>query len=260
MAQCPVSGKQLPQGDPNAPAQCPVTGQFADGSRPAQVLTTQQQKDGVRYTLIGIPFSTFTRTLAMGLHELGLTFSQISDAAPHSEHVPRQYSPFGKIPVLLLQHGDKTFGMSETASIARFLDAGSRPLLRFAESERIKNQKLEEMISMTGDAVFASIEGGIVKPYLKNNKTEDVTQEALDNLSKTLEILTNACHGPYIYGMAITWADLFLYPILADLSATPFASELVKFDKLQKWLIRMGKRDAAVKTRQGTLEGGASPP
>lgn len=38
------------------------------------------------YTVIGTPFSTFTRTVTMGLHELGISFTQEA-CLPHSELV-----------------------------------------------------------------------------------------------------------------------------------------------------------------------------
>jgi glutathione S-transferase len=259
-ARCPVTGQSAGNSSStingSSAPQCPVTGQFADGSRPAPVLSAEQQAEAIRYTLIGIYFSTFSRTLGMGLIELGLPFEHV-EAWPHSEKVPLQYSPFGKIPVLLMQHGEKTLGMTETASIARFLDAGPHGLLKFAETDRIKNQKLDEMVGMISDAVFAAVEVGVVKPFLKN-ASQGVSETALAHLDKTLDILHDRLHGPYIFGMAVTWADIFLYPILADLNATPFASHLTKHDKLQKWLTRMSKRDSARKTLSKTLESKAT--
>ncbi len=52
------------------------------------------------------------------------------------------------------------------------------------------------------------------------------------------------------------WADLFLYPILADLRCVKDGVVLQKFPKLDNWVKRMSKRRSAEATVTGTLADG----
>lgn len=56
--------------------------------------------------------------------------------------------------------------------------------------------------------------------------------------------------GPYLAGDKISWADLFMYPILADLQAIPG----VEFsEKFKKWLNLMDSESCTQKTYEGTI-------
>ena len=253
-AKCPVTGAvaehhKVVDSDAGK-AQCPVTGQYADGTRPAVVLPAAIAEQPIKYTLYGTPFSTFTRTVAMGLHELQIPFTQV-DCKPHSEEILK-YNPFGKLPALVLEHSGKQMPMFESDSIIRYLDSADDRVLRFPARDMVKNQKVEEWIGIISNIVFSAVELGVVKPYLAD-KSADVT-EALAKMHKVLAIVEDRSQKPYLMGIATTWADLYLYPILADLSATPYARELERYTKLSAWVMRMSKRSTALATRPGTLE------
>lgn len=262
-AKCPITGavadhhKSIDPATANATvAQCPVTGQFADGSRPPIEIPAELAAEPIKYTLIGIPFSTFTRTAAMGLHELRIPFTQIP-AKAHSEEILK-YNPFGRLPVLLVEHSGRTLSMFETDSIARYLDSADDRLLRFSAKDLIKNQKVEEWIGIIASYVFPAVEKGVVKPYLLE-KSPDLDQGVAE-MHKVLTIVEKRMQGPYLMGFNTTWGDLFLYPILADLAATPFKKELDKYSKLSAFTARMDKRSTAKATFEGTLASGAKHP
>lgn len=262
-ARCPVTGavaehhKAVDPATANSVvAQCPVTGQFADGSRPAVEIPAALAAEPLKYTLMGIPFSTFTRTVAMGLHELNIPFTQVP-VPPHSKEI-LEYNPFGRLPVLLIEHHGKKLSMFESDSIVRYLDSADDRILRPAAQDLVKNQQAEEWIGIIANYVFPSVEHGVVKPFLAD-KSADLSK-GVEEMHNTLAIIEARMHGPYLMGFRSMWGDLFLYPIMADLIATPYGKEIGKYPKLSAWATRMQKRSTAKLTVDGTLEGGASPP
>lgn len=262
-AKCPVTGAVAehhksvdPDAANTAMAQCPVTGQFADGSRPEVQLPAELAAEPIKYTLMGIPFSTYTRTVAMGLHELKIPFTQVP-VPPHSKEI-LEYNPFGRLPVLLLEHSGKTMSMFESDSIVRYLDSADDRILRFPAEDMVTNQKVEEWIGIITNYVFPAVEKEVVKPYLAD-KSADLST-GIKAMHSVLAILETRMGGPYLMGFRTTWGDLFLYPILADLAATPYGHELDRYTKLSAWLSRMQKRSTAKLTYEGTLAAGASPP
>lgn len=74
------------------------------------------------YKVIGSPFSTFTRTVTLGLHYKGIPFEQVR-TLPHSD-IARQCHPYGHLPTLIIK--DSTTGnetkLSESLAIARYID------------------------------------------------------------------------------------------------------------------------------------------
>jgi len=56
------------------------------------------------YTLIGTLYSTFTRTIALGLEHKGLKYNQTS-TTPHSE-IAKSHHPFGFLPTLVIHEID----------------------------------------------------------------------------------------------------------------------------------------------------------
>ena len=60
----------------------------------------------------------------------------------------------------------------------------------------------------------------------------------------------------FVFGEQLTWADFFLFPLLADLRAVP-EWRLVS-DRLKRWAAQMDTLDAVKATAEGTLSVGAS--
>lgn len=62
----------------------------------------------------------------------------------------------------------------------------------------------------------------------------------------------------FVCGKKVTWADYYLYPLLADLEATPEAYLLTP--RLKDWLKEMQKLKEVKDTLKGTLANGDRPP
>ena len=104
------------------------------------------------YTLIGTPFSTFTRTVAMGLRYKGLKYNQVS--TPPSSAVAFEYHPFGFLPTLII-HEDQgkrvDVKLRESQAIVRFIDRiAPSPSLHIAtgEGRAVIEEKMWELVSL----------------------------------------------------------------------------------------------------------------
>lgn len=62
----------------------------------------------------------------------------------------------------------------------------------------------------------------------------------------------------FVCGKTQTWADYFLYPLLADLEVTPEAHLITP--RLKDWIAEMKKLKEVKATEPGTLGVGARPP
>lgn len=96
--------------------------------------------------------------------------------------------------------------------------------------------KVDQWVSMASTTLFQAVEFGVVKPRLamEENGADDATiQTALEgNIDKMHSVLAKL-EGlikeanekmSFLCGKDVTWADLFLYPALADLRAVPQVS------------------------------------
>jgi glutathione S-transferase len=98
------------------------------------------------YTLVGTPFSTFTRTIALGLNYKSLEFKQI-DTKPH-EPAAKQHHPFGFLPTLVLHgEGGEDVLLRESQAIARYIDRiASEPTLH--DTDGVVPEKMWEVVSL----------------------------------------------------------------------------------------------------------------
>lgn len=62
----------------------------------------------------------------------------------------------------------------------------------------------------------------------------------------------------YAFGERLSWADFFLYPLLADLRMVPEWREVVSL-RMSAWIETMDKLPAVEATKAGTLSVGARP-
>ena len=103
-----------------------------------------------RYTIIGTPFSTFTRTITLGLQYKGLQYNQIA-TVPHSQ-VASDSHPFGYLPTLIIHDvdgSDRPIKLSESQAIVRYLDRiAPEPTLQLVEgSGHLLPEKMWEFVS-----------------------------------------------------------------------------------------------------------------
>lgn len=114
---------------------------------------------------------------------------------------------------------------------------------------------------------FPAVEIGVVKPRvaaMDEGKLSDADirrtiEPGVDRLRKFLrKVEDHMSPEGYVFGEQLTWADFFLFPLLADLKAIP-EGELLS-PRLLGWMEKMDKLDAVQKTKRGTLSVGARPP
>ena len=102
------------------------------------------------YTIIGTPFSTFTRTITLGLQYKGLKYNQIA-TVPHSQLASDSH-PFGYLPTLIINKVDgSNIKLSESQAIVRYLDRiAPEPTLQLVDgSSQLLPEKMWEFVSLT---------------------------------------------------------------------------------------------------------------
>lgn len=142
----------------------------------------------------------------------------------------------------------------ESSAIRRYIDdalypiakvraGGSIPLLNplldttdsrhLFESSK-QRARLDQIVSLAASQVFPALEFRIIKPRLamEDNKADESTievglEEGVEQGKSMLALLENflkdnqAHKSEWFVGSQLSWADLYLYPILADLKSIP---------------------------------------
>lgn len=246
--------------------------------------------------LFGLPSSTFTRSIKLGLHELGIHFIDVA-RAPHSADVTAR-NPYGLLPVLvhrpdgLYTRPEDVVTLYESNAIRRYVDEYLAPIA--AHSQRglrqltpplraaggtadadsvVLRARLDGFVSSFSQTLFPALEGGFVKPaaqMARNGADVDTINVALEpslqRIHTLLEIVESQAKAHstaktgWILGgdsTEVTWADLFLFPILDDLRASP-AKALISGDSptfpwLAEWMTRMDARPSVKVTHEGTV-------
>ena len=118
---------------------------------------------------------------------------------------------------------------------------------------------------MTG---FPIVENGVVKPRVEaldegSLSDKEIREKIKAGVVKLKEYLTLVeslmvtSTGSYLFGEKPTWADFFLFPLLADLRTVP-EWEVVS-ERLIVWMNKMDDLPAVKATSAGTLSVGARP-
>jgi len=274
------------------------------------------------YTLIGTPFSTFTRTIALALHYKDIPFSREA-VLPHSV-VAEKYHPLGYIPALVVRGVEGgVLTLIETQAIARYLDrVKPEPSLGInaGDGGAKVEESLWEFVNLVAGHAFKIIEIDVVKPYIasfadsmpstisKEEKQARIASAPIPTAPSTTtsgrfatafstvsSALTGAAapagdvdsavkplahylmmlssrmapispagsessrSGPFVFGTKVTWADYYLYPLLADVSSTAVWPR-VKTARLDTFLAAMRLRHEVQETTEGTVEDGRTGP
>jgi glutathione S-transferase len=211
---------------------------------------SQNAEDIGTLEIFGIPFSTFTRSITIGLEELGLGSSYIQHHfEPHSSEI-KQKNPFGLLPVLvhrpdgLYTSSDNVVVLFESNAIRRYIDDLIAPIANKKRNTQVhltplfdledisrsawRRAKVEQWISLASTALFQAIEFGVVKPRLameKNGADAETIhvalEEGIEKAYEKLAILESMIDEgqEFLCGSQVTWADCFVYPPLADFRA-----------------------------------------
>ncbi|KII83934.1 hypothetical protein PLICRDRAFT_118594 [Plicaturopsis crispa FD-325 SS-3] len=222
-----------------------------------------------KYTIIGTPFSTFTRTVTLGMHHKNLPFEQ-TRALFHTD-AARTGHPFGFLPSLIVHRdGARDVALCETQAIVRYLDRiAPEPSLQIADGDggAPLAEKMWEFVSLTASFGFPAVEVGVVKKrvaatdegVLSDAEIRGQIQDGVAELKNFLAVAESlmAPEG-YVFGEKLSWADFYLFPLLADLQAIPEGEVLS--ERMRGWLARMEGLEAVKATTPGTLSAGARPP
>ncbi|KAH9474385.1 hypothetical protein JR316_0012843 [Psilocybe cubensis] len=244
-------------------------------------------RETTRYTLVGTPFSTFTRTIALTLLYKSLDFTQIK-VYPHSEEAKTAH-PFGIIPTLIIEESkgvddgkegyeDNSVKLCETQAIIRYIDRiKPNPTLHYDEfslGKGILEEKMWEYVSFVSSYGFPTIEHGLVKPRLKHLESglasDAITPLLAHNipqlhtfLSITETVLpgSRSSYPKFMFtDTHPTYADFYLFPILADLRPLPeWISGVLEHEygqRMNDWMDSMDGLDCVNRTKEGTLSAG----
>uniref|UniRef100_V5EN92 GST N-terminal domain-containing protein n=1 Tax=Kalmanozyma brasiliensis (strain GHG001) TaxID=1365824 RepID=V5EN92_KALBG len=134
--------------------------------------------------LIGPSHCTFTRSIALALHELGIPYIAIH-RAPHSADV-RSLNPYGLTPVLrhrqegLYASPETTVVLSASHAVRRYIDEHLAPLcsrstltppLRVGDAKSVvERSKCDAWIESISHTLFPAIEAGYVGSALQMRK------------------------------------------------------------------------------------------
>lgn len=106
------------------------------------------------YTIIGTPFSTFTRAITLALTYKGLPFNQVR-CVPHSDAASDNH-PFGFLPTLVIHEIDGKrvdLKLRESVAIARFIDrVAPEPnlLISAGQGKALIEEQMWEFVSLVG--------------------------------------------------------------------------------------------------------------
>lgn len=277
--------------------------------------------------IFGITFSTFTRSILLGFEELGLPYIHHAFPPHSEEVKKRNPFGLLPVlvhrPDAIYTSPDAVVVLYEANAVRRYVDEALAPALASARTHThdTKTQaaltplsisgtetptalaslraKVDQYVSVASSNLFQAVEHGVVKPRLameKNGATDaDVgvaLEENLERMYRALEAvekMANESAGKeeWLVGGRISWADLFLYPALADLRAVKEVSNApsalhsslphlsthlllpvrfplsqgeclhtgphCRFPWLASWLDRMDGRESVKKTAEGTL-------
>jgi len=174
---------------------------------------TDARGSAATLTLIGIPQSSYVRSVRMAMAEKGLAYTY-DPAAPRSENV-KAINPFGRVPVL--RDGD--FELFETSAIIRYLDESfDGPSLIAGTIE--KRAKMEQWTSLYNSHCYDAMVRRYLLQYIvpkgADGKPDRTTIEgALPDIEKQLGVFDRAYNGRNVLvGDAVTLPDLLLAPVI----------------------------------------------
>ncbi|KAG9080852.1 hypothetical protein FS749_007874 [Ceratobasidium sp. UAMH 11750] len=218
------------------------------------------------YTVIGTPFSTFTRTITSALTFKEIPFEQ--KATPPQSDLAREHHPFGLLPTLVITEGNESLDLRESQAIARYLDR-IVPSPSLVQADLKLPERLWELVSIIASTGFKVIEVQVVKPRLKSmdegHESADECRARMEqsggaqDLRNFFETLDGLREGkrPFLLGNNPTWPDFFLYPLVSDLLAIP-DTDLVP-PSIISWAKLMEGVKGIKDTHSGSLAAGGRP-
>jgi len=178
-------------------------------------------------TLLGDTRSTYVRTARMGLAEKGVAYT-LQPVPPHSPEVCAIH-PFGRVPAF--RDGD--IALWETSAILKYVDEsfGDGPLL--TPGRIIDRVACEQWVSAVNSYFYDTMVRRYVLHYIfpkgdGGQPDRGVIETALKEMPAQLGALERAyARSDTLAGDKVSFADLFVAPILAYVQAMPEGAQLM---------------------------------
>ena len=246
--------------------------------------------------VFGVTLSTVVQAIIIGLKELNIDFIHVP-VQPRSMEALR-INPFGAVPSMIhrpntiYSQGRDSIVLFEPLAIARYIDESLAPAANIPLEKRLtavlpdpsdthyavaalQRVETDQLASIVVVRIQKIIGDQFVLPYfaLRNNGAgeEDIkvalsdrVESVIDSLIlleksiKDLHAKPDVAAGKFLVGDNITWADVFLFPILRDLKATKLVNalnggpgECVPW--LAAWYAEFEKRESAAVSLPGTF-------
>lgn len=175
--------------------------------------------------IIGVPQSTFVRTVRIAAEEKGVAY----DLVPVPPHTPEVQAihPFGKVPAM--RHGD--LALCESKAIATYFDrAFSGP--RLIPEDAVAAARVEQWVSLMNTgfqfAIFPYLMGYIFPGTADGSPDRVRIDGALKAVEHTLSVIDRgvAKHG-HLVGDSFTLADMAVLPTLYYLVGLPESGAMI---------------------------------
>jgi len=171
----------------------------------------------------------------------------------------------------------------ESAAIASYIDLiyTDQPRLHDPsegeDGSALEQARVKQWSSFASDYVFNTLEHHLIKPsvtLLQKNKNPNASreeqeevrvlqkyvQDGYDKSREVLQVIEDHLEkqqqggGHFLLGKKVSWADLYLAPVIADFHAVSLGRGLLEeFPHLKKWFFEFSKQDCFLKTYPGSL-------
>jgi len=190
--------------------------------------------------IFGLPPSSYVRTARMICANKGVEHT-LQPVDFRSTAYQADHHPFSRMPAL--QHGDVK--LYECLAIGTYVDeAFDGPALQ--PGDPVGRAQMMQWISATNDYIYSVIVGEcvierFVKPMRGLDPDEDAIAAAVPKIAHQLDVVERQLEQTaYLAGDTLTFADLFLAPVLHYLAATPEGAQLLpQRTMVSKWLDQM---------------------
>ena len=178
-------------------------------------------------TLFGDARSTYTRTARMGFAEKGVAIT-LQPCLPHSPEILALH-PFGRIPAL--RDGDTA--VWETSAILKYVDESFDGPLTLTPARISDRVVCEQWVSAVNSYLYDTMAKRYVLQYIfpkgeGGQPDRSVIDKAVKEMAAQLSALERAyARGDFLAGGALSFADLFVAPILAYVQALPEGAQLL---------------------------------
>jgi len=205
--------------------------------------------------IIGVPKSTFVRTVRIAAEEMGIAYD-LTPEPPHSPPV-KAIHPLGKVPVM--RHGD--LELYESRAIITYFERALGGT-KLTPSDPREASRVEQWASLLTTGLIPNLLGEYLVAYIfpgtpDNSPDRARVEKALPGLERDLAILEQeAASNGMIGGSDFSIADAYFIPVLHYLRAHPESGAIIRASAgLSAYAARTDERPSVKATVPGGLSG-----